>query len=55
MMYMRSAAIRIPRYNTSVNILGTNIFVSSCPEKSVLYGSPSESYMPLQHVQIKLV
>lgn len=48
-MYMRSAAISIPRYNTNINILGTNTLVSSCPAKSVLYGSPYELYMPLQH------
>ena len=53
-MYMISAAISIPRYNTNMNILGTNSLVSSCPAKSVLYGSPSESYMPLQHEPMPL-
>lgn len=46
---MRSTAISIPKNNTSVNIIGMRAFVSSCPIRSILYGSPSESYIPLQH------
>ena len=55
---MKTAAISIPKSNTSVSIIGSSGFVSSCPlrsvlygspVRSVLYGSPSESYIPLQH------
>ena len=48
-MYMKTAAISIPKHNTSLSIIGSNSFVSSCPPKSILYGSPSDSYIPLQH------
>ena len=48
-MYMRSTAISIPKNNTTVSIIGMRAFVSSCPTRSILYGSPSDSYIPLQH------
>ena len=46
---MKTAAISIPKTNTSIGIIGSNGLVSSCPPRSILYGSPSDSYIPLQH------
>lgn len=48
-MYMKTAAISIPKKNTTFSIIGSNVIVSTCPPRCVLYGSPSESYIPLQH------
>lgn len=46
---MKTVAISIPKSNTTVSIIGSNVVVSTCPPKCVLYGSPSDSYIPLQH------
>ena len=46
---MRSSAISIPKVRTPVNILGTTLCVSSCPTNNILYGSPADNYIPLQH------
>ena len=48
-MYMKTAAISIPKNKTTVSLIGSNVIVSTCPPKCVLYGSPSDSYIPLQH------
>ena len=46
---MRSAAISIPKSRTPINILGTTLCISSCPNtNNILYGSPSDNYIPPQ-------
>ena len=46
---MKSAAISIPQIRKPVSILGTTLCVSSCPTSKILYGSPPDNYIPLQH------
>ena len=48
-MYMKTSAISIPMSNTTVSLIGSNVLISTCPPRCVLYGSPSNSYIPLQH------
>lgn len=48
-MNIKTNEISIPKSNTIVSIIGSNIFVSASPPRSVLYGSSLDSYIPLQH------